>query len=123
MVTKILLPQEIETFYVIPTIRRYLALYMKELGMKQKDIAELLGINTAAISQYRSSKRGNKVRFNMKIKAEIKKSAASIVDKASYIRETQRIIFLVRASKTLCQIHKKFSLVPKSCKSENMGCS
>ena len=36
MVNKLLLPQEIETFYVIPTLRRYLALNLLQQGMSQK---------------------------------------------------------------------------------------
>ena len=55
MASKLLLPQEIETFYVIPSLRRQLALCLKEKGMKQKDIAQLLGIDTAAVSQYLSA--------------------------------------------------------------------
>ena len=119
---KILLPQEIETFYVIPTIRKYLALYMKELGMKQKDIAEIMRINTAAISQYTSKKRGNKVSFGKEIRDEIRESAGRVVDTQTYIQETQRLLRLIRNSCTLCEIQKKYSDMSMGCEPKIMNC-
>mgnify|MGYP001577863493 FL=1 len=35
----LLQPQEIEVYYIIPAIRRQLAMYMKLSGMKQNKIA------------------------------------------------------------------------------------
>ena len=90
----VLHPQEIETFYIIPTLRRYFAIYLQETGMKQKDVAELLGINSATISQYRSNKRGNLVHFEPHIEAEIKLSALRIKSRLSYFKETQHILQL-----------------------------
>ncbi|HIG93128.1 TPA: hypothetical protein HA242_03460 [Candidatus Woesearchaeota archaeon] len=122
MVNKLLHPQEIETFYVIPTLRRYLALYLKEQGMKQKDIASLLMINTATISQYQSNKRGHQIDFDKNMLAEIKKSAVRIKDRMNYLREIQHLLRLIRSTKTLCEIHKKFSDVPKGCEPAETGC-
>lgn|SRR3989338_2232918 len=124
MVKKTLLhPQEIETFYILPTIRRYFAIYLKERGLMQKDIAELLGINSATISQYSSEKRGHKVDFNPEILEEIKKAAGKIKDTASYFRETQNILRLLREQNIICDVHKKFSSVPKNCDPVKMGCN
>ncbi|MBS3166090.1 helix-turn-helix domain-containing protein [Candidatus Woesearchaeota archaeon] len=122
MVKGILHPQEIETFYVLPTIRRHLAVYMKERGMKQKDVAALLGINSATISQYSSNKRGNLVQFNPQVLAEIKLSASKIKDHTSYLKETQRILRYIRLTKELCPIHRQFSIVPAKCDPKMMGC-
>ncbi len=118
----ILHPQEIEVFYIIPSLRRALAESMAERGMKQKDIATLLGINTAAISQYRSNKRGNQVQFTAEVQTEIQKSAALIKDKLSYFRETQRLLRHIRTTNTLCQIHKQFTAIPEGCDPEHIGC-
>src|SRR3989344_4509554 len=74
----ILHPQEIETFYIIPALRKQLALQLKSNGLKQKDIAELLGINSATISQYHSQKRGSQIKFPLCIIKEIKLSAKKI---------------------------------------------
>lgn len=124
MVNKTLLhPQEIETFYILPTIRRYFAIYLKEQGLKQKEVAELLGINTATISQYSSNKRGHKINFNQKILEEIKKAARNIKDTASYFRETQNILRLLREESIICDVHKQFSSVPKDCDPVKMGCN
>src|SRR3989338_981997 len=121
--TKILLlPQEIETFYILPSIRRYLTFSMGELVLKQKDVAHLLGINSATISQYRSSKRGNQVKFNKEVLAQIKQSAGRIKDRTSYLQETQRILQYIRQTNALCQVHKLFSEVPKECDPKHIGC-
>ncbi len=120
---KILLhPQEIETFYVLPALRRNLAFSMKESGLKQKDIAHLFGINSATISQYRSSKRGNQVNFNKDVLVQIKQSAKRIKDRLSYLQETQRLLQYIRQTNALCQIHRLFSNVPKECDPKRIGC-
>jgi len=123
MVNKIFLhPQEIETFYILPTLRRYFALHLKERKMKQKDIANILMINTATISQYSSSKRGHKISFNEFTLIEIKKSADTIHDQISYIRETQRILKVIRISGSICEIHRQVSVVPEGCEQPVTGC-
>lgn len=122
MVNKIVLPQELETFYVIPVLRRQLALALEEFGMKQKDIAAHLGINSAAISQYKSKKRGEKIELNQEIVQQIKQSAARVKDQLSYVRETQRLLHLIRTSGTLCQIHKQLSTIPSHCEPQLVNC-
>jgi predicted transcriptional regulator len=121
--TKLVLhPQEIETFYVLPTLRRYFAQFMKEQGLKQKDVAQLLGINTATISQYSSTKRGHKFHFNQEVLNEIAISAKLIRNRSTYMRETQRLLHLIRQTNSLCEVHKLFSEVPRNCDPVKMGC-
>ena len=122
MTAKVLHPQEIETFYVIPTLRRYFALYLKKSGMKQKDIASLLGVTTASISQYTSTKRGHKIHFESHIEDQIKESALRIKDRLSYFKETQHLLQLLRRSIILCQIHRQFSNLPLECDPKIVGC-
>ena len=123
MVKKLFLhPQEIETFYILPTLRRYFALHLKERGMMQKDIADMLMINSATISQYSSTKRGHKITFNDFILKEIKKSTENMHDQISYIRETQRILKVIRISGAICEIHKQVSVVPNGCEQPVTGC-
>ncbi|MFH1592631.1 MAG: transcriptional regulator [Candidatus Woesearchaeota archaeon] len=117
-----LLPQEIEVFYVIPTIRRYLAVYMKSGGLKQSRIAELLQIDRAAVSQYISKKRGAKVKFNKSILEEISKSASNIDDKFSVLREIQRLLRVVKDSGELCRIHRQFCNVTEQCRPVLVNC-
>lgn len=123
MVNKQLLhPQEIETFYLLPTIRKYFALALQEQGMKQKEIAALLGINSATISQYRSNKRGHQIELPHAIIQEIKIAAVGIKDQLSYFQQTQKILQRLREEKILCQIHRKFSPVPETCHPTHVGC-
>lgn len=119
---KLLLPQEIETFYVIPSLRKHLALAMKKNGVKQKDIADIFGINTAAISQYISNKRGGNIVFSEEIIQQINTSSKKINNKVTYLQEIQKLLQFIRESKFLCQIHKQFSEIPESCDPQEMGC-
>ncbi|HLD06400.1 MAG TPA: hypothetical protein VJC16_02605 [Candidatus Nanoarchaeia archaeon] len=122
MVKQLLHPAEIETYYILPTIRRQLAVFMKETGMQQKQIASLLGIQEAAVSQYLSNKRGHSFDFKEDMLIEIRKSAAAITDGLSLIRETNRLLQLLRTSKVLCDIHRLYSQVPDACQPKETGC-
>ena len=119
---RLLHPQEIETFYVIPTIRKHFAEALLKQGMKQKDIAKLFGASTASISQYTSKKRANELEFTSDVLKEIENSAKKIKDQYSYITETQNILKFIRTSKTICKIHKMFSDVPTNCDPDVTGC-
>lgn len=123
MVNKLFLqPQEIETFYIIPTLRRHFASYLRERGVKQKDIAQILMIRSATISQYTSTKRGYKITLSSQILEEVKKSAGRIADPISYIRETQRLLKVIRFTGNICDIHKQVSVVPTGCEPLMTGC-
>ena len=83
---KLLFPQEVEVWYIIPSIRRELALELVKIGMNQKQAAEALGVTTAAISQYKSEKRGSSKKFNEKVNSEIHESALRIKANKSNIQ-------------------------------------
>ena len=119
---KLLHPQEIEVFYILPALRRQFAVQMKAKGLKQKKIAELLQIEEAAVSQYLNNKRGEKINFEKAVIKEIAKSTLRITDSISLLRETQRLLNLIRSSGTLCKIHKKMSNVPMWCGPEFVDC-
>ena len=120
---KLLLPQEIETYYVIPAIRSHFADLLIKLGMQKKQVADIFGVTAATISQYRSKKRGNEIAFDTVFKEEVMKSAAKITNQESYIRETQHVLKVLRSTKTFCEIHKKFSTTPVNCEPGDMGCT
>ena len=115
-------PQEIEVFYIIPTIRSHLAKYMKEQGKSQKEISKLLQIRESTVSHYINEKRASKVEFNKDIEKEIKLAATRISDKFTLLSEVQRLIELIRKTDILCQIHKQFADVPSTCNIEKVGC-
>ncbi len=115
MVNRVLQPQEVEVFYVIPAIRRELTRSMKEAGKSQKQIARLLGVTEPAISQYLSEKRASGLKFTEKISALIKEAAVQINDEQSMVREVQKLLSAAREERIVCQVHASLGNVPKDC--------
>src|SRR3989344_7011884 len=122
MAHSLLHPQEIEVFYIIPTLRKNLAIAMKNNGLKQKQIAVLLDIEDAAVSQYINDKRGNKINLSHEIQKEISKSALLIKDRLTLVREMQRLLRLIQQTGEICRIHKSLSRVPSECSPEAVLC-
>jgi len=115
MVNRVLQPQEIEVFYVLPAVRREFAMCMKAEGKSQKEIAKLLGVTGAAVSQYMSAKRASLLKFTDDMRKEIKESAARIECEMTLTREMQRIVNLVRDARIVCQVHEGLGNVPAGC--------
>ena len=115
-------PQEIEVHYIIPALRRELALSMKKNGLKQNKIAELLQIEDATVSQYINKKRGNKVTFDAVVLQEIDQSSHLIKDKLSLLQEMQRLLRVIKETRNICQIHKQLSSIPGECTPELIDC-
>lgn len=101
---KIIHPQEVEVFYLLPAIRRELAIALKEIGRDQKQIAKLLGVSEPSISHYFNLKRGADVEFTDEIKKEIKKIAGSIKTPQDSIMATQKLLKLISQQKGLCKV-------------------
>lgn len=117
---KYIFPQEIEVMYILPAIRKYLAMELKKLNLDQKTIAKKLSVTEAAVSQYINSKRANEVQFSSKIKQAIKNSAkiindSKIDDYNNLIKETEKLLKLAREEKITCNLHKKLSNIHKNC--------
>ena len=111
-------PQELEVWYVLPTIRKALATELKLLGLSQKDIAKKLEITPAAVSYYIKSKRANKMEIEMgeEIKKSLNISAKKIIEETSTVlTEIQKNLKLFRDSKKLCVLHKKLTEVNCDC--------
>jgi uncharacterized protein len=106
-----LLPQEIEVWYIIPTVRKELAkLLTKKHGLSYEKTGKILGISKAAVSQYLSNKRANKVKLSIEIKKEVAKSAEIISENPKQtILEIQRILRLMNTSKCSCDVCKKYN--------------
>lgn len=118
----LLQPQEIEVFYIIPGLRKQLAMEMKKLGYKQNKIATLLAIEEAAVSQYVNDKRGSKIDFEPEIKKEIAISATRVTDKLTLLREMQHLLRAIKETREICRIHKQLSDVPGECTPELIDC-
>ncbi len=105
------LPQEIEVWYIIPAIRKELArLLTKEYNLSYEKAGTILGISKAAISQYLSNKRANKIKLSEEVKKEVKKSG-EIISKDSHlaIQEVQRILKFMKEKKCSCDVCKKYN--------------
>jgi len=59
LASKMKFPQELIVSKVLPAIRAKLAMRLKEQGLMQRDIAEILGLTAPAVSQYMSGKRAS----------------------------------------------------------------
>ena len=111
-----LTPQEINVWYILPALRRELAVILKKKKIKQKQIARILGVTEPAVSQYLKNKRARAVHFSKKIKREIDKAAENMVqDKTCHRYELQNLINLIKKSGFLCKIHRKHDHVPLCC--------
>jgi predicted transcriptional regulator len=106
-----LLPQEIEVWYIIPAIRKELSrLFVKKYGLTLEKAGSILGISKAAVSQYLSNKRANKLKLNAGIKKELVKSSKIIMeDNKKAIREIQRVLKIMKEKKCECEVCEKYN--------------
>ena len=124
-------PLEIEYWHVLPAMRRELAESLKEKGLKQREISEILGITEAAVSQYIKGSRG---RLTIKengieertiaiptwLETEIESSTCRILEKRNegiFIRETNKLMQVIRSRPRdfLCGIHEAFGEKVENC--------
>ena len=77
-------PQEIEVWYVLPEIRKQLALALKKQGLSQKQIAEKLGVSAATITHYMKNKRAGNFDLGKDVNSFIEKSAKKIAGTKGY---------------------------------------
>ena len=107
------MPQEIEVWYIIPAIRRDMSKIMHKKGIRQTEIAVILGVTKSAVSQYISSKRASDIKFNDEIMIEINKSVELMIDKkSSAFREIQNICKIITDTSFICKIRKELDNEP-----------
>ena len=73
------MPCEYNVWYVLPGLRKEIVKEMKKKGLKNKEIANILGLTPSAVSQYLKNKRG-KLKGVRKLEQEIKKGAERIIE-------------------------------------------
>ncbi|MHA2074378.1 MAG: transcriptional regulator [Candidatus Hodarchaeales archaeon] len=113
---KLVQPQEVIVWYVLPAIRRELTnTLIYTYSIPQKEIAKRFGLTEPAISQYKKGIRGD-VEFESKIMDAIQESARKIAEEeASAPREVQRVLKFIEKSGLMCNFHKKFGVVHEGC--------
>ncbi|MDO8661394.1 MAG: hypothetical protein Q7K43_05885 [Candidatus Woesearchaeota archaeon] len=112
---RLLQPQEVEVFYVLPAIRMELAKAMAKQDIGQKEIAKRLGITEAAVSQYKHGKRAKVFPLGKGLCSSIEKSAHKITDTQSAVREMQLLLKSAMTDKTTCRVHELLGVVPANC--------
>jgi predicted transcriptional regulator len=116
MVNKIIYPQEIELWQIIPAIRREMAIEMKKRKIEQKKIASFLGITEPAVSQYFSHKRAVEINFDAGVKKEIRASVNRIIEnRKKTMAEIYRIVRLSTIREIICSLHRKSKGIAKNC--------
>ncbi len=127
------LPQEVTLYYLIPSLRREMSLYLKEKDFSNKKIAELLNITPSAVSQYLKNKR-SKFYFDDSFKKIIREKTEILLKgssktnnknnnkindkintKNNSIKIINELVILAKDKKVLCKIHKIIDNVPKKC--------
>jgi len=116
MVNKKLLvhPQEVEVFYIIPSIRKYITMCLKDSGLSQKAIAKILRVRESTISQYVNDKRAN-IKLSSDIQKLIKGITPDIKNHSDLVRIIQEVLMKIRTSGEICKIHMMVSKVPEGC--------
>lgn len=98
-------PQEVEVWFVLPALRRQYVMALKKEGLKQKNIANIVNLTEAAVSQYLKKKRGDAITFNKETLDEIQISVKKIVAKKSeYRREFQNVLKKLKHTRFICTV-------------------
>ena len=114
-------PCEIVVWYVIPAIRSELAKELLNLGMKQKEVSELMDITQPAVSQYITDKRGSGIKLSEDVRNMVKDFALELSNgeatKADLIPRTCIICKNVQTSDVLEQLGVDKSELSDDCQS------
>ena len=106
MSAKLIFPQEIEVWYILPAIRKKISLKLAE-NMAQKDVAEIMGVTPAAISQYKKQKRAKEEIFDQEMENELEISVKKIIkDNNNLGDEMIRLNNLMKKKGIVCKIYK-----------------
>ena len=116
---KLLFPQEIEVWVVLPALRKAFAVHLIKAGMPQKKVAQLMGVTEAAVSQYKNGKRAHETAITGELSVEVSKSIPQILKNPKILfQEMMRVNHFIKTSGLFCKIHRLKSQTPDGC--ENM---
>lgn len=106
------IPCEIILWHILPAMRKEFAKgLMKNYGLNQKQVAELLGITPAAVCQYLSDKRGYYNITDDDILYEIEKSIDILFHNGSerIVNETCRVCSIIKSKGIIEKIEEEFT--------------
>lgn len=99
------MPQEIEVWYVLPALRKAIALELKTQGLTQTKVASLLHVTKAAITQYLKNNRAQNIELTP-IESDIKAAALRLKNGESHVSVLNTLLARVRETKLICAVHK-----------------
>jgi predicted transcriptional regulator len=105
-------PCEIIMWHILPVIRKEFARnLMKNYGLNQKQVAEVLGITPAAVCQYLSDKRGYYNITDDDIMYEIEKSTNILFHNGfeRLVNETCRVCTIIKSKGIIQKIEEEFT--------------
>jgi predicted transcriptional regulator len=106
------LPSEIEAIAVIPALRSMLAReLMSHGGLSQTQVASLLGVTQAAVSNYLSGNRGREIRYlddpRVKVRvSDIANSLSGNPDSSVAARCLSDLTDFIRRNRLMCSLHR-----------------
>jgi predicted transcriptional regulator len=105
------LPQEIEVWYIIPTIRKEFArILTKKYKLTFDKVGRILGVSKSAVSQYLKKKRACLIKIPKGIKKEIGISAGKIVKNENLaVKEIMSILSLMKKKGCSCSVCRKYN--------------
>lgn len=112
-------PCEVIVLEVLPSLRGELARKLVKLGLSQQKVSKILELTPAAVSQYVSGKRGQKIEFTPKIQEKINKRAKEIKEDGK--KESRNSICLIcneiKEDEIFCEIIEEYCQEkPEKCK-------
>ena len=111
---KLIYPQEVEVWFILPALRKKLCLKLIKKGLSQKDVAQIMNSTDASVSQYVKHKRASEKLFSRELDKEIEKSAQRIIkDEENLNDEIMRLNEIVKEEGLICKVHRSKSLVKK----------
>jgi len=112
-----IMPQEVEVWYLLPALRRELAnIFLKDYAINQRRISKMLGITESAVSQYLKLKRAKDLDFDSNIQKEIKLAVDRFIQHNNFIQEFNYLINLIEKTQFICKIHRKHDEdLPETC--------
>ncbi len=119
-------PCEVVIQFVLPAMRKEMVMCFKnEKKLKQREIAKILGITDAAVSQYVKGKRGAKFQFDVNAKKKIKEMCIALYDHYQdhkknhtgneFMTSACKICKELRSSKALCHLHESIGIDIGNC--------
>lgn len=107
-------PCEIAVKSLVPSIRSALARELTQThGLKQKDVASLLGVTQSAVSKYTTSVRGAllKIENTEEVRPMIKEMVVSLANgrmpRYEFMRRFCEVCEIIRRQRLMCELCKR----------------